>query len=153
MKTTTIPAMLLCASLATTLFPAMTKASDPNAPTPAKLPTTIVDWTQMQPETVTNGVRRFVFEGPTTELDKLHCHITTLNPGETSGPPRLHLHEEVIIIKEGTIEASWDGHHQTVGPGSVIFFAAHATTSLKNVGTTPATYTVVYYFTPLTPKS
>ena len=138
---------LCCATL-------MAQPPQTNAPaeTP-KLPSTIVDWQQMKAEPVTNGVRRSVFEGPTTELDKLHCHITTLNPGEISGPPRLHLHEEVIIIKEGLIETTCDGRKQTVGPGSVIFFAAHATTSLKNVGTTPATYTVVYYFTPLTPKS
>jgi quercetin dioxygenase-like cupin family protein len=138
---------LCCATL-------MAQSPQTNAPAEAaKLPSTIVDWQQMKPEPVTNGVRRAVFEGPTTELDKLHCHITTLNPGEISGPPRLHLHEEVIIIKEGLIEATCDGRKQTVGAGSVIFFAAHATTSLKNVGTTPATYTVVYYFTPLTPKS
>jgi quercetin dioxygenase-like cupin family protein len=86
-------------------------------------------------------------------LDKLHCHITTLNPGQTSGEPRRHLQEEVIIIKEGTIEATVDGRKETVGPGSVIFFAANAVTRLRNPGSTPATYTVVYFYTPLTPKS
>lgn len=126
-----------------------------NAPAPAdkpKLTTTICDWDKMTVTPITNGVRRTLFDGPTTSLDKLHCHITTLNPGETSGPPRLHLQEEVTIIKEGSVEAYWDGHRQTVGPGSVIFFAADSVTSLRNVGTTPATYTVVYYLTPKTPK-
>ncbi len=37
--------------------------------------------------------------------------------------------------------------------GSVIFFAAHSTTFLRNVGPTPATFTVVYYYMPRTPKS
>ena len=100
----------------------MAQTSQTNAPAEsAKLPTTIVDWQQMKPEAVTNGVRRFVLEGPTAGVDKLHCHITTLNPGEISGAPRLHLHEEIIIVKEGRIEASYDGHKQTVGPGSDIF--------------------------------
>jgi mannose-6-phosphate isomerase-like protein (cupin superfamily) len=146
----------LCAAVATLLLTAMSHAADTNAPAPAapdKLPSTICDWEKLQPVAAPNGIRRAVFEGPTVELDKLHCHITTLNPGADSGPPRLHLHEEVIIIKEGLIEATCDGRKQTVGPGSVIFFAAHATTSLRNAGSTPATYTVVYYFTPLTPRS
>ena len=32
-------------------------------------------------------------------------------------------------------------------------FASNAVTSLRNVGAGPATYTVDYYYTPLTPKS
>ena len=56
-------------------------------------------------------------------------------------------------MKEGTVEANFDGQVRTAGPGSVIFFAAHATTFLRNPGATPATYTVIYYYTPLTPKS
>ena len=67
--------------------------------------------------------------------------------------PRRHLQEEVIIVKEGLVEANWDGQAKTGGPGSVIFFAAGATTFLRNAGPTPCTYIVIYYYTPLTPKS
>ena len=123
------------------------------ASNPTKLASAVYDWEKLQPTPVSNGVRRAVFEGPTATLDKLHCHITTLNPGQVSGEPRLHLQEEVIIVKEGTIEATFDGHIQTAGPGAVIFFASHATTRLRNPGKVPATYTVVYYYTPLTPKN
>src|ERR1700693_797114 len=112
----------------------------------------IYDWEKMQPLTVSNGVRRVVFDGPTATLDKIDCHITTINPGKQSGEPRLHLQEEIVIVKEGTVEATYDGHSETVGPGSVIFFASHATTRLRNPGKVPATYTVIYYYTPLTPK-
>jgi quercetin dioxygenase-like cupin family protein len=129
-------------------------AQPQSASTPAaKLPSTIFDWEKMKAETTTNGVRRTLFDAPTATVDKIHCHITTLNPGANSGEPRRHLQEEVIIIKEGTVEATVDGRTQTVGPGSVIFFAANAVTRLRNVGKDPATYTVVYYLTPLTPKN
>ena len=126
-----------------------------NAPGPsatAKMPTTIFDWEKLPVTPTTNGVRRALFDSQTATLDLLHCHITTLNPGQNSGEPRLHLQEELIIIKEGQVEAYYDGHTQTVGPGSVIFFAANAVTRLRNAGSTPATYTVVYFHTPLTPK-
>ncbi len=122
-------------------------------PTPApRLHSDMYQWDKLPVEPNALGVRRPVFDGSTATVDKIHCHITTLNPGERSGAPRKHLQEEVIIVKEGTVEANWDGNSKTGGPGSVIFFASGATTFLRNAGTTPATYIVVYYYTPLTPK-
>jgi len=119
----------------------------------APLPSNVYAWDQLKVEPNKLGERRFVLDGGTTTLDHLHCHITTLNPGERSGEPKLHLQEEVIIVKEGTVEAVSDGVARTAPAGSVIFFAAHSVTFLRNVGPTPATYTVVYYYTPKTPKS
>jgi mannose-6-phosphate isomerase-like protein (cupin superfamily) len=120
---------------------------------PEKLRSTVYDWLKLEPTPTPTGMRRAVFDGATTALDKIHCHITTLNPGTNSGEPRRHLQEEVIIVKEGQVEASIDGKTQTVGPGSVFFMAANAVTALRNAGATPATYIVIYYYTPLTPKS
>jgi quercetin dioxygenase-like cupin family protein len=132
----------------------MTKAPATTPPAPAVLlHSDLYDWGKLEVVPNAKGVRRAVFEGPTATVDKMHCHITTLNPGEKSGEPSKHLQEEVIIVKEGTVEANWDGKSKAGGPGSVIFFAAGATTFLRNAGTTPCTYIVVYYYTPLTPKS
>jgi len=143
-----LPALLAaCAALAT-MLPAQTQ---PAAPAP-KLTSAVYDWAKMPVTPNPKGVRRDVFDGATTTLDKAHCHITTLNPGESSGEPRLHLQEEFIIVKEGLVEASIDGKAQAAGPGSVFFMAAHAVTRLRNAGTTPCTYIVFYYYTPLTPK-
>ena len=118
-----------------------------------KLLSAIFDWQKMEATPTANGVRRAVLDGPTTTLDKLHIHITTLNPGQNSGEPRRHLQEEVLVVKEGLVEASLDGKTQTAGPGSVFFFAANAVTRLRNAGDGPATYVVIYYHTPLTPKN
>lgn len=120
---------------------------------PAPLASAVYDWEKMTVTPTPKGSRRDVFDGPTTTLDKAHCHITTLNPGENSGEPRVHLQEEIIIVKEGTVEMHIDGKNQTAGPGSVLFLAARATTRLRNAGSTPATYIVIYYYTPLTPKN
>lgn len=138
-----------CAALCT-MLPAQTPA--PAAP-PALLLSDVFAWEKMSVTPNAKGSRRAVFDGPTATVDKMHCHITTLNPGEKSGEPSMHLQEEVIIVKEGLVEAHWDGQSKTGGPGSVIFFAAGATTFLRNAGTTPSTYIVIYYYTPLTPKS
>ena len=119
----------------------------------AKLQSDVYAWEKLPVTPNAKGVRRAVFDGPSTTTDKIHCHITTLNPGQKSGEPSKHLQEEIIIVKEGTVEANWDGQSKTGGPGSVIFFAAGATTFLRNAGPTPCTYTVINYYTPLTPKS
>jgi quercetin dioxygenase-like cupin family protein len=124
----------------------------PKAPA-EKVASDLFDWEKLVVTPNAKGVRRAIFEGPTATVDKIHCHSTTLNPGEKSGEPSKHLQEEIIIVKEGTLEANWDGKSKTGGPGSVIFFASGATTFMRNVGTTPCTYIVVYYYTPLTPKS
>jgi quercetin dioxygenase-like cupin family protein len=136
---------------------ALSFAQAPAAPRPAapmeKLVSNLYDWEKLPATPTPKGVRRDVFDGATATVDKMHCHITTLNPGEKSGEPSKHLQEEIIIVKEGSVEANWDGKSKVGGPGSVIFFAAGATTFLRNAGTTPCTYIVVYYYTPLTPKS
>lgn len=143
--------LLSLAAFATlaTMLSAQTPATTPPAPT---LASAVYDWEKLTVIPTPKGVRRDVFDGPTTTLDKAHCHITTLNPGENSGEPRKHLQEEIIIVKEGLVEMHIDGRDQTAGPGSVIFLAANAVTRLRNAGDTPCTYIVVYYYTPLTPK-
>ena len=134
-------------------FNLMAQTNPPAPVSPEKLTSAVYPWEKMKPTVVTNGVRRALFDGPTATVDKLHCHITTLNPGEVSSAPRLHLQEEVIIVKEGTVEAVFDGKTEIATAGSVIFFNSHAVTQLRNPGKVPATYTVVYYLTPLTPKN
>ena len=139
------PALLLVAlCVITSMLPAETT-------TP--LPSAVFDWESLTIIPTAKGERRDVFDGPTTTLGKAHCHISTLKPGENSGEPRRHLQEEIIIVKEGLVEATHDGNAKTVGPGSVLFFAANAVTRLRNAGGTPCTYIVIYYLTPLTPKS
>ena len=135
-------------------FAALLRAQTPaTAPAPeAPLPSKVYDWTKLVVTPTPTGERRALFDGPTVALEKIHAHITTLNPGTDSGKPRRHLQEEVIIVKEGLVEASIDGKLQTVGPGSVFFMAANAVTRLRNAGDQPCTYVVIYYYTPLTPR-
>lgn len=102
-----------------------------------------IDWNSIHFKTNANGASKRFFEGATATLDMLECHASTLNPGamnhEIIGRP----HDEVIIIKEGTIEAYVDGKWLRIGPGSVIFYAANELQAMRNPGTTPASYHVV----------
>ena len=111
------------------------------------------DWNSLKPEPQKYGARRDVFLGRTPMLDRLDCHITTLNPGEAPHPPKAHDGEELIIIMEGTIEAMQKDRTNRVGPGSILFELPDEVQGLRNVGETPATYIVVRCFAPGTLKN
>lgn len=118
----------------------------------ANLDSSIFDWNNIPvKETKTGSVRTF-FRSSTATLDELECHVTTLNAGESSHPPHKHPEEEVIIIKEGTLEALVNGNMKRVGPGSVVFQASNQMHSIKNVGNSPATYHVFSWHSPGTMK-
>lgn len=113
-----------------------------------KLNSSIFDWNDIAvKETKTGSVRTF-FRSPTATLDELECHVTTLNPSESSHPPHKHQEEEIIIIKEGTLEALVNGTMKRVGPGSVVFQASNQMHSIRNVGTIPAIYHVFSWHSP-----
>jgi XRE family transcriptional regulator, regulator of sulfur utilization len=119
----------------------------------AVLGSTIFPWDSSAAQPTKTGTHRDVFNAPTATLDKFHCHISTLNPGETTGAPHRHPQEELVILKEGTLEVNIAGKIQTVTTGAMIFYAANELENMRNVGTTPATYYVLQFFTALTPKT
>jgi quercetin dioxygenase-like cupin family protein len=111
------------------------------------------DWNSIPVKQTAVGSTRSFFKAPTATLNELELHVTTLNPGQASHPPHQHPNEELVIIKEGTVEALVQGEWKRVGEGSVIFNASNQLHGLKNVGTTPATYHVINWTSATTPKA
>ena len=122
-----------------------------SAPTP--MGSVALEWRDVpvQQEEV-RAVRQFL-RAPTATLDELELHVTTLQAGTTSHAPHKHPNEELVIIKEGTVEVLVDGQLKRVGPGSVVFNASNQMHSLRNVGEGPATYHVINWTTSATPSS
>jgi XRE family transcriptional regulator, regulator of sulfur utilization len=144
--------MKIFACLSFALAMASPLLAQPPAPAKPAMTSTVFDPRTLAPTPTSTGERRAAFDAPTATLDRLHGHITTLNPGQNTGPLHRHPQEELVIIQEGTIEVNIDGRKQVVGPGSIVFFAVNENENMTNVGQTPATYVVVQWFTPLTPK-
>ena len=109
---------------------------------------TIFDWNTFTATPNKTGAVRKVVQQPTATLDELEIHITTLNPGETPHAPHKHPDEELLIVKEGTVESLVNGELKRVGPGSIIFQAANQLHSIRNVGDVPATYHVIKWNSP-----
>lgn len=112
------------------------------------LGSSIFDWNAMTPQPNKTGAVRKVVQEPTATLDELEIHVTTLNPGETPHPPHKHPDEELVIVKEGTVESLVNGETKRVGAGSIIFQAANQLHSIRNVGDVPATYHVIKWNSP-----
>ena len=93
------------------------------------------------------SVRQF-FKAPTATLDELELHVTTLGKGDTSHAPHRHPNEELVIVKEGTVEVLVSGEWKRVGSGSVIFNASNELHALRNVGDGPAVYHVINWRSP-----
>jgi quercetin dioxygenase-like cupin family protein len=114
----------------------------------AVLSSQVFDWTGMTAKPNKTGEVRTVVQAPTATLDELEIHITTLRPGETPHPPHKHPDEELLVVKEGTVESLVNGELKRVGPGSIIFQAANQLHSIRNVGDVPATYHVIKWNSP-----
>ena len=106
----------------------------------ANLPSTAFNWDSIKVMATKVGEKRQFFDAPTSTLNNLECHVTTLNPGEIAHAPHQHPEEELTIVKEGMVEVLVNGELKVVGAGSVVFQAANSLHGIKNVGTTKAVY-------------
>jgi len=73
----------------------------------------------------------------------VEAHETELAPGLAPHPPHRHEHEEMILVREGTLEVTISGRSITLGPGSVALVASNEEHGWRNVGTSRARYFVI----------
>lgn len=150
MSRLTAESLLRGLSLAAAVF---TMAGSPaaEAQAPAAEPgSSFHDWGKLRVTPTPLGAVRAVVDSPIPQFERLEIHATTLHPGYASHPPHHHPQEELILIKEGTVETSVNGRTDRIGPGSLVFLASHDVHNLTNVGTTPATYYVINFYTAAT---
>jgi len=134
--------------------PAAASAAVPAAASPGAqvMGSKVFDWNAMVDKPNKTGSVRFVCNTPTATLENLEIHISTLNPGLMSHPPHKHPNEELIIVRQGTVETLSNGEWIRVGPGSVIFNGSNQPHGFRNVGMEPAIYHVVNFKTAATPQ-
>jgi len=109
---------------------------------------TVFDWTDAGTTPNAWGAVRQVMRSATPTLDELEIHISTLNPGQSPHPPHQHPHEELLIVKQGTLETFQSGETRRVGPGGIIFQASNEQHNVKNVGEAAAIYYVIGWTIP-----
>ncbi|MDO8541114.1 MAG: cupin domain-containing protein [Opitutaceae bacterium] len=139
--------LALAVAVSTTVGMAQTPATSK-----PKLGSMVFDWAKIEPTTTPTGERRAIVNAPTATMANFSCHVTTLNAHQAPHPAHRHPDEEIIIVKEGTIEVMINEERQRAGAGSMFFFASNDLHGMRNVGDTRATYYVIRVITPDTPK-
>lgn len=86
---------------------------------------------------------RPVLEGLTHEDCRIELHESDLPPGGTPHPPHHHRHEEMFLIRQGTLEITINGKSSKAGPGSVAFVASNDEHGIRNAGDDHAQYFVL----------
>jgi quercetin dioxygenase-like cupin family protein len=86
---------------------------------------------------------RDVFDGLTHLGFQLDLHETELAPGLAPHAPHRHAHEEMVMVREGTLEVMIEGKTAMATPGSVVVVASNEFHGWKNAGKTRAHYFVL----------
>jgi mannose-6-phosphate isomerase-like protein (cupin superfamily) len=86
---------------------------------------------------------RAVFDGKTHAEYPVELHITDLGPGMAPHPPHHHVHEEVLMLRSGQLDATIEGVTTRVTAGSVIYVNGGDEHGWKNPGPERAQYFVI----------
>jgi quercetin dioxygenase-like cupin family protein len=108
------------------------------------LPSASYPFEKLPVHTAASGTEtRHVLKGKLATGESIETHETTLPPGVMPHPPHHHVHTEMFLLREGTLELTVNGTSYRLGPGTVGFVRSNEEHGVKNVGTTPANYFVV----------
>jgi mannose-6-phosphate isomerase-like protein (cupin superfamily) len=98
-----------------------------------KLPVQVLDHAE---------VRR-IMKGKLATGEHVEVHESTLPPNGYPHAAHHHVHSEMWLIREGTVELTISGTSHLLGPGGLGFVHSNEQHGIKNVGTGSATYYVV----------
>ena len=126
------------------LFPAAV-ALDAFSAEDNSLPSATYEFDKLPAQALATAAVRRVLKGKLATGEALEVHKTTLPSGSTPHAPHHHVHSEMWLIREGTVELTINGTSNRIGPGSVGFVHSNDDHGIKNVGATAATYFVVAF--------
>lgn len=132
----------LCLLLPAGLVPAVLRPTNAAAQE-GTMPSASYPYEKLPIRTPNNAQIRDVLKGKLATGESLEVHETTLPPGGAPHAAHHHVHSEMWLIREGTVELTVNGTSYRLGPGSVGFVHSNDEHGIKNVGATPATYFVV----------
>lgn len=107
----------------------------------------VFDWEKLVVKKTAKGERRDIVNKPSATFTNFESHVTTLRAGEWAHDPHRHADEEIVIVKEGTLDVVVEGKTQRAPTGSMLFFASNDQHGIKNVGDSQATYYVIRIIT------
>lgn len=118
-----------------------------------ELSSSVFDWARLEARPTSTGERRSILRSRTATLENLSVHVTTIRAGIAPHAPHRHPDEEMILVKEGTLQIDIEGRVQRVGAGSLIFVAPGDEHGILNVGDRPASYYIIRWISGATARA
>jgi quercetin dioxygenase-like cupin family protein len=113
-----------------------------------QIPSAVYAWDDLEVEKRETGERRHVFKGSTEAFEYLQVHASTVEPETAAHAAHTHDdREELIIVKEGTVELSINGESAVLPAGSVALALPGDSHGIQNAGDVPATYFIIRWRT------
>ena len=108
-----------------------------------RLPSADYPFDKLAVQILDHAEMRRVLKGKLATGEALEVHETTLPAGSAPHAPHHHVHSEMWLIREGTVELTVNGTSYRLGPGGVGFVHSNDEHGIRNVGSTAASYFVV----------
>jgi len=109
------------------------------------LPSRAYRFEDLPAHTSAGNTFRPVLEGELHTGAYIELHESALAPGAMPHPAHHHVHEEMFLVREGSLEVTIAGKSSRLDPGSVAYVASNQEHGIRNAGTTPAQYFVLAF--------
>ena len=116
---------------------------DASASADGALPSATFSFDKLPVQVADHAEFRRIMKGKLATGEAVEVHETTLPPNGFPHPPHQHVHSEMWLIREGTVELTINGKSHVVGAGGLGFVRSNEEHGIRNVGSTPASYYVV----------
>ena len=111
--------------------------------TPKGLPSRVFKYDDLPVRVNGENKSRAVMKGETHSGFQIELHMTELGPGQAPHPPHKHVHEELLMLKDGSLDVTISGQTTHVTAGSIVYVASNEMHGWRNPGTGPAQYFVI----------
>ena len=110
---------------------------------PSPLPSAVYPFASLPVNESPNVITRHILKGRLATGESIEVHETTLPPGGAPHPPHHHVHSEMWLIREGTVEITIEGTAHRIDSGSLGFVRSNEEHGVTNPTDKAATYFVV----------
>lgn len=121
------------------LIPALAAAQQP----PKGLPSRVFKYDDLPVRVNGENKSRAVMKGETHSGFPIELHMTELGPGQAPHGPHKHVHEELLMLKDGSLDVTIGGQTTHVTAGSIVYVASNEMHGWRNPGTDRAQYFVI----------
>jgi quercetin dioxygenase-like cupin family protein len=119
---------------------------------PGKLASSVIDCNSLPSTPTKAGSHVSVVSSPTLTFLALESHISTLNVDQSTAANIVDPGDEFVVLKSGAVEVTVNGVADRMKEGSMMYWAPNDKRTLRNIGTTPATYQVIRVMSARSPK-